>query len=153
MDFPLRNLNETEKDSLKTAPIYVGLLIASVDGEVSENELARIEDIIKTKTFSEQNDVHYLYTELANNDLLGNINTIFNGLGDSTEARVSGATEALKNLNSILPKVSPTYALQFRDSLHDIAVEVAKASGGIFGMGSISDEEKEVLDLPMIDKV
>ena len=106
MDFPLRNLNETEKDSLKTAPIYVGLLIASVDGEVSENELARIEDIIKTKTFSEQNDVHYLYTELANNDLLGNINTIFNGLGDSTEARVSGATEALKNLNSILPKVS-----------------------------------------------
>ena len=153
MDFPLRNLNETEKDSLKTAPIYVGLLIASVDGEVSENELARIEDIIKTKTFSEQNDVHYLYTELANNDLLGNINTIFNGLGDSTDARVSGATEALKNLNSILPKVSPTYALQFRDSLHDIAVEVAKASGGIFGMGSISDEEKEVLDLPMIDKV
>jgi len=153
MDFPLRNLNETEKDSLKTAPIYVGLLIASVDGEVSENELARIEDIIKTKTFSEQNDVHYLYTELANNDLLGNINTIFNGLGDSTEARVSGATEALKNLNSILPKVSPTYALQFRESLHDIAVEVAKASGGIFGMGSISDEEKEVLDLPMIDKV
>ena len=92
MDFPLRNLNETEKDSLKTAPIYVGLLIASVDGEVSKNELARIEDIIKTKTFSEHNDVHYLYTELANNDLLSNINTIFDGLGSSTDERVSGAS-------------------------------------------------------------
>ncbi len=153
MDFPLRNLNETEKDSLKIAPIYVGLLIASVDGEVSKNELARIEDIIKTKTFSEHNDVHYLYTELANNDLLNNISTIFDGLGSSTDERVSGATEALKNLNSILPRLNPTYALQFRDSLHDIAVEVAKASGGIFGIGSISDEEKEVLNLPMIDKV
>lgn len=153
MDFPLRNLNDTEKQSLKNAPIHVGLLIGSADGEVSNNELARIESIIKTKTFSEDNDVHYIYTELANNDLLGNISSIFEALGNTAEERVNAATAALKGLNTILPKLNPTYALQFRDSLHDIAVEVAKASGGIFGMGSISEEEKELLDLPMIDKV
>ena len=153
MDFPLRNLNETEKDSMKSAPILAGLLIACVDGEVTEKELARIEQIIKTKTFSEHNDVHYLYTELANDSLNGRIKSVFADLGHSTDERVANATEALKGLNTILPKLNPTYALQFRDSLHDIAVEVAKASGGIFGMGSISEEEKELLNLPMIDKV
>jgi hypothetical protein len=65
---------------------------------------------------------------------------------------VQAATVELTTLNTILPKLNPTYALQFRDSLHDIAVEVAKASGGIFGIGSIGEEEKELLDLPMIDK-
>lgn len=153
MDFPLRNLNDTEKQSLKNAPIQVGILIGSADGDLSEKELSRIEEIIRTKTFSEHNDVHYLYTELTNGDLSGTIHKIFNELGTNAEERVAGATAALKGLNPILPKLNPTYALQFRDSLHDIAVEVAKASGGIFGMGSISEEEKELLNLPMIDKV
>ena len=97
--------------------------------------------------------MHYLYTELANDSLNGRIKSVFADLGHSTDERVANATEALKGLNTILPKLNPTYALQFRDSLHDIAVEVAKASGGIFGMGSISEEEKELLNLPMIDKV
>lgn len=153
MDFPLRNLNYTEKQSMMNAPIHVGLLIGSVDGEVSKKELDRIEGIIKTKTFSEDNDVHYLYVDLVKDDLSGKISTIFDTLGNTAEERVNEATAALKGLNSILPKLNPTYALQFRDSLHDIAVEVAKASGGIFGMGSISEEEKELLNLPMIDKV
>ena len=153
MDFPLRNLNDTEKQSMMNAPIHVGLLIGSVDGEVSKKELDRIEGIIKTKTFSEDNDVHYLYVDLVKDDLSGKISTIFDTLGNTAEERVNEATAALKGLNSILPKLNPTYALQFRDSLHDIAVEVAKASGGIFGMGSISEEEKELLNLPMIDKV
>ena len=153
MDFPLRNLNDTEKQSMMNAPIHVGLLIGSVDGEVSKKELDRIEGIIKTKTFSEDNDVHYLYVDLVKDDLSGKISTIFDTLGNTAEERVNEATAALKGLNSILPKLNPTYALQFRDSLHDIAVEVAKASGGVFGMGSISEEEKELLNLPMIDKV
>jgi hypothetical protein len=153
MDFPLRNLNDTEKLSMLNAPIQVGILIGCADGKLSEKELARIEQVIKTKTFSEHNDVHYLYVDLAKNDLSGTINKIFNELGATAEERVAGATMALKTLNSILPKLNPTYALQFRDSLHDIAVEVAKASGGIFGMGSISEEEHDLLELPMIDKV
>ena len=138
---------------MMNAPIHVGLLIGSVDGEVSKKELDRIEGIIKTKTFSEDNDVHYLYVDLVKDDLSGKISTIFDTLGNTAEERVNAATAALKGLNSILPKLNPTYALQFRDSLHDIAVEVAKASGGVFGMGSISEEEKELLNLPMIDKV
>ncbi|MFT5512479.1 MAG: tellurite resistance protein [Bacteroidia bacterium] len=153
MDFPLRNLNDTEKESMKNAPIQVGLLIGAADGAVNEKEFSRIEQIIKTKSFSEKNDVHYLYADLAKGDLHGDINAMFQSLGDTPEERVNAATEALKQLNSILPKLNPTYALQYRDSLHDIAVEVAKASGGIFGMGSIGEEEKELLNLPMINKV
>ncbi|MFT5725031.1 MAG: tellurite resistance protein [Bacteroidia bacterium] len=152
MDFPLRNLNDTEKQSLTNAPIVVGILIGCADGELSANELSRIEQVIKTKTFSEQNDVHYVYNELANSNLIGSIETLFENLGNTSEERVQAATVELTTLNTILPKLNPTYALQFRDSLHDIAVEVAKASGGIFGIGSIGEEEKELLDLPMIDK-
>ena len=154
MDFPLRNLNETEKDSLKTCTNSRWFVDWHLSTErCQKKSLARIEGIIKTKTFSEDNDVHYLYVDLVKDDLSGKISTIFDTLGNTAEERVNAATAALKGLNSILPKLNPTYALQFRDSLHDIAVEVAKASGGIFGMGSISEEEKELLNLPMIDKV
>lgn len=152
MEFPLRNLNDAEKAALANGPIWVGILIGCADGEMNTKEIERIEEVIRTKTFSEQNDVHYLYKELTNENLKAKIEVEFDGLGGSAEEKADKATANLEGLNSLLAKVNSTYAAQYRDSLHDIAVEVAKAAGGILGIGSISSDEKELLDLPMINK-
>lgn len=135
------------------APIWVGILIGCADGKMVPQELKRIEEVIKTKTFSEHNDVHYLYTELAENNLHSNIEGLFGSLTGTPEEKSHLATEKLSELNAILPKLNETYAKQYRDSLHDLAVAVAKAAGGVLGIGSISHEEKELIDLPMIDKL
>ncbi len=153
MDFPLRDLNETEKQVVNNAPIIVGILIGCADGEMSQDEMDRIEEVIKTKTFSEKNDVHYLYDDIASNDLTGTIANIFDGLGNSAQDKATSAIAQLTELNSILPKLNPTYAIQYRDSLLDLAVAVAKASGGVFGIGTISEEEKDLIDLPMINEI
>lgn len=153
MEFPLRNLNDGEKETIMNAPIYVGILIGCADGEMSADESARIEKVIKTKTFSEKNDVHYLYEDLAENNLHQTIIDLFNASGSTVEEKSQFAHDKLASINTILPKLNPTYAVQYRDSLHDVAVAVAKASGGVLGIGTISVEEKELLDLPMINKI
>jgi len=138
---------------MKDAPIWVGILIGCADGAMVPQELARIEEVIKTKTFSEHNDVHYLYTELANNDLNNKINTLFGQLTGTAEEKGKLASDKLSELNAIFEKMNPTYAKQFRESLHSLAVEVAKAAGGVFGIGRINHEERELIDLPMINEL
>jgi tellurite resistance protein len=153
MLFQLRKLNEREQQTITDAPIWVGILIGCADGAMVPQELKRIEEVIKTKTFSEHNDVHYLYTELANNDLNAKIENLFGQLKGTPEEKSQLASAKLAELNTIFEKINPTYAKQFRESLHSLAVEVAKASGGVFGIGRINHDERELIDLPMINKL
>lgn len=152
MQFPLRDLSETEKETVMNAPIWVGIMIGCADGNLSQNEVERIEEVISTKTFSEKNDVHYLYKEIVEGGVAAQIKREVEALEGSAEDKAHALVEKLSGLNAILPKLGQAYAVQFRDSLHDVAVAVSKAAGGVLGIGTISVEEKELLDLPMIDK-
>lgn len=153
MLFQLRELKESEQQIMMDAPVWVGILIGCADGKMTSQELKRIGEVIKTKTFSEHNDVHYLYTELAKNNLEENITGLFGQLTGTPEEKSKLASDKLAELNPILVRLNPTYAKQYRDSLHDVAVEVAKAAGGVLGIGSISHDEKELLNLPMVNAV
>lgn len=153
MELPLRNLTESEKAVVKNGPVWVGILIGCVDGEVHEDEVNRIEEIIKVKSYSENNDVRYIYKDLAEGDIPGSIASGLAELSGSVEDMFAQASDHLSALNTILPKLDDTYAKQYRASLQEMAVAVAKAAGGVFGLGSISAEEKSLVDLPMINEI
>lgn len=132
----------------------VGILIGSADGKMSEREVQKLREVIKTKVTSEKNDLHLLFKKMAEGDLDGqiaNINMQTSGYG-SVEEKAAFLIGKLEGLNKAFPKLDRTYAKQYRHALHDIAVVVANSTGGVLGIGRVSHEEAELLDLPFIDK-
>jgi tellurite resistance protein len=154
MLFQLRDLSENEKDAVLSAPIYVGLLVGGADGELSKPELDRLVHLIEVKTFSEGNDVQNIYEaieEFSNDNVSSYVQKKIGQLPSDLADRETELVNRLARLNSILAKLSKTYARQYYKSLKDIAVSVANADGGFFGISAISHEEKEFISLPMID--
>ena len=154
MLFQLRNLSEREYKLVMDAPILVGILIGSADGILSEKEVSRLREIIQTKVYSEKNDVHLLYKKLAEGDLNDNITSLAAQTAEfpTIELKEEFMISQLSRLNKILPKLNHAYAVQYRKTLKDIAVAIANASGGILGIGRVSYEEGELLDLKFILK-
>ena len=154
MLFQLRNLSENEKDAVLSAPIYIGLLVGGADGELSEPELDRLVKVIEVKTFSEGNDVQNIYEaieEFSQDQVSAYVQKKIAQLPSDMGEREAELVSRLSRLNNILPKLNKTYARQYYNSLKDIAVSVANADGGFFGIAAISHEEKEFISLPMIE--
>jgi uncharacterized membrane protein YebE (DUF533 family) len=153
MLYQLRNLSDSEKQVMLDGPIWAGLLVGIADGHLDPEEAERIASVIKTKTYSEKNDVHFLYQDLAEDHLNEHIDTLAKELSSafSTEEKVALATAKLARLNKPLTKLESGYAKQYTKSLRSISLAVAKVSGGIFGIGRITEDEKGMLNLPMIE--
>ncbi len=136
------------------APILVGILIGSADGILSEKEVNRLRELIQTKVYSEKNDVHLLYKKLAEDELNDNITRLAAQTAEfpTIELKERFLIERLQGLNKIWPKMDHGYAIQYHKSIRDIAIAVANASGGVLGMGRITYEEGELMDLKFINK-
>jgi len=154
MLFQLRNLSDREYKLVMDAPILVGILIGSADGVLSEKEVNRLRELIQTKVYSEKNDVHLLYKKLAEDELSDNITSLAAQTAEfpTIELKEKFMIEQLQGLNKIWPKMNRGYAVQYHKSIRDIAIAVANSSGGILGMGRISFEEGELIDLKFITK-
>jgi hypothetical protein len=148
----LHILSEEEKQSVLDAPIFVAIYIAGADDDINEEELDSTIKLIHTKTFSEHNSLaDNIYKKLDQNSeaILGKMLSKIPG---ELEERNEMLTKELSKLNSILPKLNKGFALEFYNSLKDIAFYVARSSGGVMGIGKVNDKEREVLDLSMIRK-
>lgn len=153
MLYQLRNLNDAEKQTVKQAPIWVAILIADADGTISPQEMKRIKEVIHIKTYSEHNDVHFLYEEIDNEEKIDAVvEETLSELPESGEERKNALESKLEGLNKIFPKLEQAYARQYYNSIKDIAVAVANAGGGVLGVGKISPDEISRLKLSMIEK-
>lgn len=151
MLYQLRNLNDSEKNVMVNAPVWVTLLIACADNDLNKDEIKKAQEIINTRSFTENSDVRELYKEL-NEDFDHLVQIEINNLPLNGEERIAQLVENLKQLNAIYPKLEHAYAAQFHKSLTKLATLVAQADGGFFGIGSISYKEAEYLKLPMIQQ-
>lgn len=150
MLYQLRNLTESEKNVMVNAPVWVTLLIACADNDLHADEIKKAEEIINTRSFTENSDVRELYKEL-NEDFDHLVQIEINNLPLTGDERITQLVENLKQLNTIYPKLEHAYATQFHNSLKKLAALVAQADGGFFGIGSISYKEAEYIQLPMIE--
>ena len=133
------------------APVWVTLLIACADDNLNRDEIKKAGEVIHAKTFSEKSDVRNLYREI-DEDFEHLVQAQINLLPLLGEDRIAQLTANLEQLNTILPKLDPSYASKFHNSLTNLAAIVAQADGGFLGMGSVSYKEREYLKLPMIKK-
>jgi len=150
--YQLRNLTETEKEYVLQGPIFVALLIGGADGEMSTKERERISELIHVKTYSLKNEVEELYEVLDKRDTNAQVDAILNSLPNNWEDRRVEISNQLSRVSKAIKKLDKAFATQYYKSLKGIAVAMANAAGGVFGIGAISESESEVLDLPMIEK-
>lgn len=78
------------------------------------------------------------------------LDQIINTLPSNKEERERIIVGLLSELSGVLSKLDLKFAKNLKSSLVSFAHRVANASGGVWGLNSVSDSEKEWLDLPMI---
>jgi len=146
----LEKLTESEVDFLKKVPAMVTILIAGADEKISKSELKEAIDITKIKQSKARKELLRYYRDLAP-DFEESLNELLSSYPSDAEVRSMQVIEDIKRLNDILKKVDKVWAVQFIESMKDIAKRVAEAAGGVFGYMSIGYEESKLIDLKMID--
>lgn len=153
MLFQLRNLNDSEKETVKMAPVWVAIYVAALDHKIDTTEIKKIKEVIHIKTYSEKNDVHFLYEELDDSAKIdAMISKSLAELPEDNAERLAVLEGKLSRLNSIFSKLNPEYAKNYYRSLRDIAVAIANSAGGVMGVGKITADESHAIKLPMINK-
>lgn len=147
----LSKLEQREQDILKKIPALVTILVGTVDGKLDDQEA----HIGKLSTeFRRQNGEKLVqdYFKWVTNDY----DEIFKRewevyQNQTTEERTKNVSDAIAEVNDILPKIERQYARSLVVSWRGLAVAVARASGGLLGRMSVSNEEQHVMGLNMIE--
>jgi hypothetical protein len=148
----LQKLSGEEKQLLYDALPLVALLIGGADGEIDVNEKEWSKKITHIRTYTHRNSFREFFEELDKN-FGEKLESFIDEFPSEVKPRIEAISERLRGLNPILRKINPLFARDFVDELKSFAHHIARASGGFFRVGSISKEESELLELPMIDPV
>ncbi|MBL8006491.1 MAG: hypothetical protein JNJ56_03090 [Ignavibacteria bacterium] len=145
-----KNLNDKEIDLLINAPVLLTILISSADGNIEQKE---VNWGAKTTHFRAEDKESILqkYYEKVDKHSREAFFHIMEKLPVETEGKIYFISNELKKLNNILPKLNKEFAKELYKSYLSLAKQVAQASGGIWGYGSISREEQRLLDLEIIN--
>lgn len=146
----INNLTAEEKDIIIHSPMYVSVLIAGADGDISDQEKQRILELIHTKTFSEKYELKELYQTLDHDAGQGLRETLAS-LPEDRDERSTILGNKLARLNTIMPKLERRFQIHLYKSLRQFAHYIATADGGFWGVGAVKHSENEFLKLPMIN--
>ncbi|NNE28790.1 MAG: hypothetical protein HKN16_04110 [Saprospiraceae bacterium] len=135
-------------DALPLITVY----IAGVDGKIKEGELNWAEKLIKIRQFDFPSALNTYY-EMVDDRISDRIDELRKELPGDHEKRREIIEERLSKLNPILGELETHTANNFVASFRSFAKHVARASGGIFGFGSISEKEARIMKLEMFTPI
>jgi hypothetical protein len=150
MQRELEILSRDELDLLKLMPVWVSMLVAGADSKFDKKELRRAILLARSKKEVEEESLRDFYREIAEQFEL-NFKGYMALLPNDASARNRILVSRITKLNKILPKLDRQFAAAYYHTLKEFALEVAKAAGGVFGIGAINSEEAQYIDLPMLD--
>lgn len=145
-------LPQKDIDALIDALPYITILIAGADGNIKPQELEWAEKITKVRQFDFPSIMKPFYEKVGAN-FSERLQQILKELPGDTVRRNDAVEAKLAELNSILAKLDHYYADTLLKSFKSFAKHVARASGGIFGFGSISRDEARVMELKMLNPI
>jgi hypothetical protein len=145
------DLNDTQKSRLADAFAEIAVLIGSADGAMSDEEKLWSQKISHIRTFAGKEELFDLYKEVENT-IDDKINRILTGYPDR-EARENMLIEKLVDVNEVLGQLDNHLGSKIYKDLRSFAMHVAKASGGFMRFFSVSRDEREWAELPMINEV
>ena len=145
----LKTLTEEEVNLVYRAPLLVSVLISGADGKIDRAEINTAINFAKENSKLSRAMLYDFYSDIIKN-FDRSLKDLIKEYPDDTNDRNQLISEELSGLNEIFSKVDKAFAIVFYISLKEIALKVAKSSGGVFGINSISKAEAAYVDLPMI---
>jgi hypothetical protein len=142
-------LSPVEQEFMYKAPVLVAILIAGADGDIDRNEIREGMAQAKKKQRITNFGLMELYREIGE-DFEDKLKIVLQSYPLEVSQRNAVVVNELAQLNSIFPKLDKDFAKQYYQSICDLAMKIAKSSGGLLGMKSIGEAEARFVKLPMI---
>jgi len=142
-------LSTEETDIMFKAPFLIIILIAGADDKIDKHEMKQAIAISKLKLKRARRELVEYYN-IVGQDFEDKLKIFIHDLPKDTGERNEEISKELVKLNDIFPKLDKKFAVNFYESMKDIAVKIAESSGGVFGFMSVGYEESKVVDLQMI---
>ena len=142
-------LTEEEAKEFYLVPIWVCILIAGADSKIDRSEIKKAIKLAKDKTKKEHALIIDYYKKAAQNFEV-NLRGYITLMPQNDEKRIDFLVAKLDRVNYFFSKLEKELAYQLYLSFRDFAYKIAQASGGIFGLLSVSFAESKYIDLKMI---
>ena len=144
-----QQLTADELSEFYLVPVWVSILIAGADNKIEKHELSRALKIMEEKKSSKDKPVIEFY-KMASEKFEVNLKGYITLLPQNETQRFDFLLEKLSRVNYFFSKLDTELAHQLYLSFRDFANKIAQASGGLFGLLSISFAESKYIDLKMI---
>jgi hypothetical protein len=142
-------LSDSEIELMLRAPLLTCILIAGADNDIDRKEIQEAIQVARKKANKSKASLLEYY-RLVGEDFEDKFKIVLQSFPVEATQRNPLIIEELTMLNSIMPKLSKSFATEFYQSLRDLAVKIASSSGGLLGLKSIGQEEARFVNLPMI---
>ncbi len=142
-------LSTEETDLMFKAPFLIIILIAGADDKIDKHEMKQAISISKLKLKRARRELVEYYN-IVGQDFEDKLKIFIHDLPKDTGERNEEISKELVKLNDIFPKLDKKFAVNFYESMKDIAKKIAESSGGVFGFMSVGYEESKMIDLKMI---
>ncbi len=145
-------LQPAEQQVMFDAIPLITILVAGADGDMDEVELAEAQRLADIRSYDSHGRLLAFY-ELIDNNLVGRIQEMAKELPAEVKARQEVIAEKLQALNDILPKMELPFGYLYYQSFLTFAKFIAESHGGFLRFMTVSDEEAEVMTLPMVTPI
>lgn len=142
-------LSASEYEVLMKSPFLVCILIAGADNDIDKREIKKAIDLTNKKQKKSKSALLAFYQEVGQ-DFEDKLKVVLQNFPLDKEERTHLLTQELTQVNIVLSKIEKTLAIEFYNSIRELASEVARSSGGLLGLNSVGKEEAELLELSMI---
>ncbi len=147
-----KGLKEEEYQQLIEAIPLIAILVAGADNDIDLKEKEWAEKIIKIRSYSNHFDLKPYYKDV-DSQYAALFDQFLAELSKDAEVRSREISKRLSKINDILIKLNMRTSSQLYTSFIAYAEQIARASGGILRMMSVSKEESMWIGLPMIDPI
>lgn len=145
-------LTPSEQQVMFDAVPLITILVAGADGDMAEVELAEAQRLADIRSYDNQGRLLAFY-EMLDDNLIGRVQAIEKELPAGVEQRQNAIAEKLAELNDIFPKLALPFGYLYYQSFLSFAKYVAQSHGGFLRFMTVSEEEAEVMTLPMLTPV
>ena len=144
-----KNLTQDECTTMVMAPALVTLLIAGAEGNIDQKEIDWGSKIAHFR--ANNHSMLQNYYQEADKNFNETLKELIEKMPPDVSERNNKINQELSKLNNIFPKLDVSFSKEIYKSLLSLSRHVAEASGGIWGYGSISPEEKKLMHLEYIN--
>jgi len=145
------HLSHDEQNILYALPFHIAIWIASADGHVEEAEIKRAVSVINLQSGKTASKSLSEFYNKVSEDLEDKIKILLHNSPRSEHERTTYHSKKIVDANPVLKKLDRQFIINLHNSLRELARQVAKASGGLLGYGSIGAEESRLIDLNLIE--